>query len=117
MVLCFVTLTDLQMRRAGLSASAELLVWTVIGFNLPIRLINSSLGIFQRPEDPPEHASGSRSLPPEAAGASGAVFRRAEVAEDYKRAKAHSVRDGFLQPVHVGLVFWGQFRSNWLLLN
>jgi len=30
MVLCFVTLTDLQTRRAGLSASAELLVFPVL---------------------------------------------------------------------------------------
>ena len=30
MVLCLVTLTDLQTRRAGLSASAELLVWQVL---------------------------------------------------------------------------------------
>ena len=30
MVLCLVTLTDLQTRRAGLSASAELLVFTAL---------------------------------------------------------------------------------------
>jgi len=34
MVLCLVTLTDLQTRRAGLSASAELLVWSQTGLVL-----------------------------------------------------------------------------------
>jgi len=33
MVLCLVTLTDLQTRRAGLSASAELLVSSVPSYN------------------------------------------------------------------------------------
>ena len=51
---------------------------------------------------------------------SGAVFRRPEVAKDYKRAKARSVKtrgfpvfginscqNWFLRPVHVGLFFFG----------
>ena len=38
MVLCLVTLTDLQTRRAGLSASAELLVYFIIPSLYFIRL-------------------------------------------------------------------------------
>ena len=43
MVLCLVTLTDLQMRRAGLSASAELLVlfqMCIFEYLLPVNLTN-----------------------------------------------------------------------------
>ena len=67
MVLCLVTLTDLQTRRAGLSASAELLVLRTVDMQYaPLQCSPSHLGILSKKTVRPwpilDHSNAVRTL-------------------------------------------------------